>query len=100
MEQHNDKEKKIIESFKQDENMMALVFAQWCVNHDLSPETLYMEAHGDASNPVLQEAIALTVPKEEAGPIETETLLGVLSMFGNDALAEVVTKQDLKRKER
>ncbi|SDN20650.1 hypothetical protein [Alkalicoccus daliensis] len=100
MEEHNDKEKQIIESFKQDENMMALVFAQWCINHDLSPEELYTEAYGDASNPVLHEAIALTVPKEEAGEIDTQTLLGVLAMFGNDALAEVVTKHQPKRKDR
>lgn len=98
MEEHSDKEKQIIEAFKQDENMMALVFAQWCVNHDLSPEALYQEAYGDAANPVLQEAMALTVPKEEAGPIGTETLLGVLAMFGNDRLAEVVTLNQPKQK--
>lgn len=100
MEDHSEKEKQIIEAFKQDENMMALVFAQWCINNDLSPFDLYQEAYGDGANPVLQEAMALTVSKEEAGPIGTETLLGVLSMFGNDKLAEVVTLHEPKREER
>jgi hypothetical protein len=92
MNEKSETEKKIIESFKQDEKMMAHVFAQWCVNHDLDPAEIYASVYGSADNQVLREAIDLTVPKEEAGPIETETLLGVLSLFGNEGLAEEVTK--------
>ena len=44
-------------------------------------------------NPVLTEAMELTVPKEEAGPIENETVMGVLSLFGNDDLAFVVAEE-------
>lgn len=30
-------EKQLTEAYERDENMMILVFAQWCVNHDLDP---------------------------------------------------------------
>jgi hypothetical protein len=90
--QSKDLEKHIINSYKQDEQMMILVFAQWCVNHDLDPMEIYLQAYPEqASNPALQQAVDLTVSKEEAGEISEDTLLGVLSMFGNDELAYVVT---------
>ncbi|MCD8508478.1 MAG: hypothetical protein LRY73_00230 [Bacillus sp. (in: Bacteria)] len=86
-----DMEQKIISSYKQDEEMMILVFAQWCVNHGLDPVEIYTKAYpGQGKNPALQHAISLTVPKEEAGEISNEALFGVLSLFGNDDLAEVV----------
>ncbi|MGG1675379.1 hypothetical protein ACIFOT_06430 [Neobacillus sp. NRS-1170] len=92
-------EEKIIENFKGEEKMMILVFAQWCVNHELDPEELYLKAYPyQASNPALKEAIELTVPKEEAGEVEDQTLLGVLSLFGNDDLAFVVTEEIKKMK--
>ncbi|SES38070.1 hypothetical protein [Salisediminibacterium halotolerans] len=87
------REEQIINSFKQDEKMMAHVYAQWCINHGIDPAELYREAYGTADSQVLHEAMALTVPKEEAGDIATETLLGVLSLYGNDDLAEQVTKK-------
>jgi hypothetical protein len=83
----------IINSYKQDEQMMILVFAQWCVNHDLDPMEIYLQAYPDqASNPSVQQAVDLTVSKKEAGEIGDDTLLGVLSMFGNEDLAFVVTE--------
>ncbi|MDR7236767.1 hypothetical protein [Neobacillus drentensis] len=92
-------EEKIIENYRGEEKMMILVFAQWCVNHDLNPEDLYLQAYPDqASNPALKEAIELTVPKEEAGEVSDETLLGVLALFGNDDLAFVVTEEINKLK--
>jgi len=92
-------EEKIIQHYKGEEKMMILVFAQWCVNHDLDPEELYLRAYpSQSSNPALREAIELTVPKEEAGEIADQTLLGVLSLFGNDDLAFVVTEEIQKRK--
>jgi len=92
-------EEKIIENYRGEEKMMILVFAQWCVNHDLNPEELYLRAYpNQSSNPVLREAIELTVPKEEAGEVDNQTLLGVLSLFGNDDLAFVVTEEINKLK--
>ncbi|ALS22003.1 MULTISPECIES: hypothetical protein [Paenibacillus] len=94
----NELEQQIIRNYQRDEQMMILVFAQWCVNHDLDPAALYRRAYPQQdANPSLQQAIALTVPKEEAGEIADETLLGVLSLFGNDELAMVVTEEIQKR---
>lgn len=92
-------ENQMIANFQRDEKMMILVFAQWCVNHDLDPEELYLRAYPEqTSNQALKEAIELTVPKEEAGEVRDETLLGVLSLFGNEDLAFVVTEEISKRK--
>lgn len=87
-------ENQVIQQFKQDEHMMILVFAQWCINNDLLPEELYKQAYPDQiENKSLQEAMTLTVSKEEAGPIADDTVLGVLSLFGNEELAFIVTKE-------
>ncbi|MBP3950425.1 hypothetical protein [Bacillus suaedae] len=87
-------ENQVIQQFKQDEHMMILVFAQWCINNDLLPEELYKQAYpNQIENKSLQEAMALTVSKEEAGPIADDTVLGVLSLFGNEELAFIVTKE-------
>ncbi|WP_209123784.1 hypothetical protein [Alkalihalobacillus sp. BA299] len=91
-------EEQIIQNFQQDEQMMILIFAQWCVNHDLNPEELYTRAYPkQKSNSALQHALSLTVSKEEAGPISDQTVLGVLSLFGNDDLAYIVTEEISKR---
>ncbi len=92
-------EEQIIRNYQQDEQMMILVFAQWCINHDLDPAELYNKAYPtQAVNPALQQALDLTVPKEESGEIEDDTLLGVLSLFGNEDLAFIVTEEMNKRK--
>ncbi|MBS4203381.1 hypothetical protein [Lederbergia citrea] len=96
---HNDLEERIIQNYQNDEKMMILVFAQWCVNHDLNPEELYLQAYpNQEKNLALKEAIELTVPKDEAGDISTETLLGVLLLFGNDDLAFVINQEIGKMK--
>jgi len=93
-------EEKIIENYQGEEKMMILVFAQWCVNNDLDPEELYLRAYPQqAANQALREALELTVPKEEAGEVSDQTLLGVLSLFGNDDLAFVVTEEINKMKQ-
>ncbi len=91
-------QEQIIRNYQRDEQMMILVFAQWCINHDLDPAELYLRAYPEQSaNQELKQAIELTVPKEEAGEISNETLLGVLSLFGNDDLAFVVTEEISKK---
>ncbi|ANS77360.1 hypothetical protein AWM70_20530 [Paenibacillus yonginensis] len=96
-----EREQRIIDSYRQDEHMMILVFAQWCVNHDLNPAEVYVQAYPDqGDNPVLKQMSELTVPKEEAGEIADDTLLGVLSMFGNEDLAFVVTEEIAKQQQR
>ncbi|UJF34133.1 hypothetical protein [Paenibacillus hexagrammi] len=94
-------EEQIIRNYQRDEQMMILVFAQWCINHDLDPAALYRRAHPEQQdNLPLQQALDLTVPKEEAGEIADDTLLGVLSLFGNEELAFVVTEEIGKRSKR
>jgi hypothetical protein len=84
----------IIESYRRDEETMILIFAQWCVNRGLDPAVLYARAYPQqAASPALTEAIALTVPKEQADAIDDETLLTVLSLFNNEDLAFVVTEE-------
>ncbi|WP_028552645.1 hypothetical protein [Paenibacillus sp. UNC451MF] len=91
-------EEQIIRNYQEDEQMMILVFAQWCVNHDLDPAALYLRAYPDqAANPSLQQAIELTVSKDEAGELPDETVLNVLSLYGNEELAFVVTEEIAKR---
>ena len=92
-------EDKIIANYQGEEKMMILIFAQWCINNDLIPEEVYLRAYPNQSaNQALKEALDLTVPKEEAGEVKDQTLLGVLSLFGNDDLAFVVTEEMNKRK--
>ncbi|WP_226038189.1 hypothetical protein [Aquibacillus saliphilus] len=87
-------EKRIIEQYQQDENMMILVFAQWCVNNNLDPFELYLEAYPkQGKNPALLQAIDLTVPKQESEDIPEQSVLGVLQLFGNDDLAFVVSER-------
>jgi len=87
-----DLENKIIQNYERDEGMMILVFAQWCVNHGLDPQEIYLKAYPtQEKNPLLSQMIELTVPKEEAGDIPDQTLLNVLSLFGNEDLAFVVS---------
>ncbi|QQE73962.1 hypothetical protein KDJ56_19140 [Brevibacillus composti] len=91
-------EEKIVENYQRDEGMMILVFAQWCVNHGLDAHELYRRAYpGQTANPLLQQMVELTVPKEEAEEIPDQTLLGVLSLFGNDDLAFVVQEEINRR---
>nr|WP_239589318.1 hypothetical protein [Metabacillus crassostreae] len=74
--------------------MMILIFAQWCVNHSLDPYEIYVKAYpNQQQNPALKQAIDLTVSKEEAGEIPDQTLLNVLSLFGNEDLAFVVSEE-------
>lgn len=94
-------EEQMIENYKREEHMMILVFAQWCINHDLDPAALYLAAYPDQpNNAALQQALDLTVSKEEAGEVADGTVLGVLSLFGNEELAFIVTQEIDKRNKR
>jgi hypothetical protein len=84
-------EEQIIKNYQNDEKMMILIFAQWCVNNDLDPEELYKTAYPyQVNNKALVEAMELTVPKEESDEISVQTVIYVLQLFGNDDLASVV----------
>lgn len=86
-------EDQVIQAYQRDEGMMILVFAQWCVNHGLDARELYHRAYPtQGENTLLAQMLDNTVPKEEAEDIPDATLLGVLSLFGNDDLAFVVSE--------
>jgi len=90
----NELDELIIRNYQRDEQMMILVFAQWCINNGLDPLELYKRAYPQQlDNEALLRAMELTVPKGEAGEIPDDTVLGVLSLFGNDELAMVVTEE-------
>lgn len=84
-------EKYIIEKYKQDEQMMVLIFAQWCVNHDLDARRLYEIAYPEqGGNHLLQNALKDTVTVDESDDIDSIMVIEVLQAFGNDDLAFVV----------
>jgi hypothetical protein len=96
---HNELEEELIRNYQKEENMMILVFAQWCMNNDIDPEALYRSTYPQQeNNPALKQSLELTVPKEEAGEIADDTVIGVLSLFGNDELAFAVTEAIKQRK--
>ncbi|GGJ90666.1 hypothetical protein GCM10007063_11510 [Lentibacillus kapialis] len=90
----NDFEQKVIESYQQDEKMMILVYAQWCINNDLDPEALYEQAYpGQLNNQALKDALELTVSKQESEAIPDQTVLNILQLFGNHDLALIVQER-------
>ncbi|ALX49184.1 hypothetical protein [Lentibacillus amyloliquefaciens] len=90
----NEVEQKVIKSYQQDEKMMILVYAQWCINNDLDPEELYGQAYpGQLNNRALSDALELTVSKQESEDIPDQTVLNILQLFGNDDLAFVVQEK-------
>ncbi|WP_068676175.1 hypothetical protein [Oceanobacillus sp. Castelsardo] len=93
-----DKDRQIIENYQENEKMMILVFAQWCINHDLKPEQLYEEAYpNQIQNKILLEVLENTVPKNESEKIEDQMVIQALQLFGNDDLAFIVQKEIEKR---
>ncbi|WP_409254114.1 hypothetical protein V1502_09520 [Bacillus sp. SCS-153A] len=86
-------EKEIIEKYQQDEKMMILAFAQWCMNKDLDPAEVYYRAYPQqGENPLLKEAIEKTMPKDESEEIPLSSLFAVLEMYGNEELAFVISQ--------
>lgn len=89
----------VVEAYRNDEKMMILIFAQWCVNHDQDPIALYSKAYPDQQgNAELNEAVELTVSKKESSSIPDEMVLNALQLFGNNDLAFVVQEIIEKRK--
>ncbi|MEN1968414.1 hypothetical protein WMZ97_10110 [Lentibacillus sp. N15] len=92
--ENRDVDQQVIANYEKAENMMILVFAQWCINHGLQPMRLYKRAYPTQSaNLALAEALERTVPKDESEEISDQTVLQVLQLFGNDDLAFVVQSE-------
>ncbi|MBY6035878.1 hypothetical protein KUV80_04405 [Fictibacillus nanhaiensis] len=94
MSRTNEISEKVISNYQKDEGMMIIIYAQWCVNNGLDPKAVYIKAYPDQlNNEYVMHMLEQTVPKEEAEFIANETLLQVLSIFGNEDLAFVVSKE-------
>src|SRR5690625_6630847 len=92
---NNNLDKQIIERYQDDERMMILVYAQWCINHDLDPIALYEEAYPNQfANETLSDVLDLTVSKAESDQIDPDMLLQALQVFGNHDLAFVVQRSE------
>ncbi|WP_260048872.1 hypothetical protein [Oceanobacillus kimchii] len=39
------KNEEVIRQYQEDEKRMVLIFAQWCINHQLDPFAVYGEAY-------------------------------------------------------
>lgn len=89
---------KVIEQYHNDEKMMILVFAQWCINHDLDPLELYQRAYpNQLANKLLLDILSLTVPKEESEIIDDQLVIHALITFDNVDLAMIVQEEIDKR---
>ncbi|WP_246097038.1 hypothetical protein [Psychrobacillus soli] len=81
---------KVILQYQEDENVMIQLFARWCANHQLDALTLYAQAYPQQEKNLLLEK-AVEEMDEDTLTIDTETLLNVLQLFGNEDLAFVVS---------
>ncbi|MGM8212487.1 hypothetical protein ACLIBH_06805 [Virgibacillus sp. W0430] len=92
-------DEQVIQAYEEDERMMILIYAQWCVNNELDPRLVYEQAYPEQrKNTALEDAMALTVPKDESENIDIQTVLHVLQTFGNESLAFAVQEAIEKRK--
>src|SRR5699024_10857501 len=89
-----EKEQYIIDQYEQEEKMMIIIFAQWCVNHDLNGVALYHKAYqNQPENKELLATLDETVNKKESEDISTALVQYVLQHFGNDDLAFVIQEE-------
>lgn len=95
------KNEEVIRQYQEDEKRMVLIFAQWCINHQLDPFVVYGEAYPtQMNNSILKEVIDWTVDASESDPIDTEMIIQILQAYGNDDLAMIVFEksQEMKQK--
>ncbi|GLO64911.1 MULTISPECIES: hypothetical protein [Oceanobacillus] len=95
------KNEEVIRQYQEDEKRMVLIFAQWCINHQLDPFAVYGEAYPtQMNNSILKEVIDWTVDASESDPIDTEMIIQILQAYGNDDLAMIVFEksQEMKQK--
>jgi type III secretory pathway component EscR len=90
----NEISEKVISNYQKDEGMMIIIYAQWCINNGLDPKKVYLKAYPEqTNNEYVMHMLDQTVSKEEAEYISKETLLQVLSLFGNEDLAFTITNE-------
>lgn len=88
---------KVIEQYQNDEKMMISLYAQWCVNHEIDAIKLYKQAYPSQQDNELLVSILDDTEKNNL-QVNTDTLLQVLQLFGNDDLAFEVSQAVIKQK--
>ena len=89
-------DKRVIEQYQEDEQMMIRLYVQWCINNEKDALALYETAYPkQPKNKELQQIIDETEKNDLH--ISVETLLYALQLFGNDDLAFVVSEESQKR---
>lgn len=82
----------IIQKYQDEEKTMVHLFVEWCRAHEYDPHTIYHTAYPEqGENPILSE-IYKELQDQKPLHIQTDTLLNVLQIFGNDELAFVITE--------
>lgn len=95
MERRSSMIDKVILRYQEDENVMIQLFASWCANRQLDALTLYAQAYPEQEKNLRLEK-AVEDMEKDALAIDTETLLNVLQLFGNEDLAFVVSEESDK----
>ena len=86
---------KIIQQYQEDENIMIRLFTQWCINHSIDALTLYKNAYPfQVENEILIRIMEET--EKDFLQVDTETVLHVLELFGNEDLAFEVSQAAIK----
>ena len=87
----------VIQQYENDEQIMIQLYVQWCIKHDLDASELYAQAYpAQTNNSALLKAIEEA--EKDSLHVDTETVLHVLQLFGNDDLAYVVSETALHLK--
>ena len=84
---------RIIQQYKEDEYIMIQLFVQWCMNHDLNPTELYDLAYPGQIEKCKPFSEQWKIRKKVSLEVDTETVLHVLQLFGNDDLAFIVSEK-------
>jgi len=101
-EENNSKtvDERVIENYQKDEQMMILIFAQWCVNNEVDANELYKRAYPEqASNQLLANIFKETLEAGKSDQVDDTTVFSVLEIFGNSDLAFEVQGVIDKRKQ-
>lgn len=85
---------RVIEQYQHDENIMIQLYVQWCMNHDVDAILLYEKAYPQQPKNVVLEQV-LEETEKDALQVDTETVLHVLQLFGNEDLAFEVSQKAL-----
>src|SRR5690625_1169835 len=77
-EENNSKtvDERVIENYQKDEQMMILIFAQWCVNNEVDANELYKRAYPEqASNQLLANIFKETLEAGKSDQVDRKSVV-------------------------